>query len=162
MKPRSAWIIALTVLILDQSTKAWIQSTIPPWGQKTVIPGFFNLVHALNKGAAFGFLNNESTQWQPYFFITVSLLAVLCIAYILHFIPRKDTVFLTGLGLVLGGALGNLLDRIRSGMVLDFLDLHIKSLHWPAFNIADTAISAGALILLVSFYRRDKNVSSPG
>ncbi|MFO8032323.1 MAG: signal peptidase II, partial [Desulfohalobiaceae bacterium] len=111
MRPRSAWIIALGVLLLDQASKAWISSTIPPWGQKIIIPGFFNLVHVQNRGAAFGFLGSTSGSWLPYFFIVVGILAVLCIAYILHQGPRRDIWFIGSLGLIQGGALGNLLDR---------------------------------------------------
>jgi signal peptidase II len=162
MLPRSAWIIALAVLILDQASKAWISSTIPPWSQQIVIPGFFNLVHVQNKGAAFGFLGSSTGSWQPYFFIVVGLLAVICIAYLLHRGPRTDSWFMTSLGLILGGALGNLLDRLRSGFVLDFLDFYLGSFHWPAFNVADAALSCGALLLLIALYIRRTHVSSPG
>ncbi len=162
MKVRLAWITAILVLAADQVSKAWIRDNIPLWGRETVIPNFFNLVHVLNKGAAFGFLNTENATWQPYFFITVTLLATACIIYILHWGPRQDKIFILGLGLILGGALGNVVDRIRFGAVLDFLDIYFQTFHWPAFNIADVAITTGALALLISFYRRKSNVSNPG
>ncbi|MFW6388754.1 MAG: signal peptidase II, partial [Desulfohalobiaceae bacterium] len=121
MRLRSALTIALVTLLLDQTTKAWISSTIPPWGQQPVITGFFNLVHVQNRGAAFGLLGASPGGWQPYFFVLVGFLAVICISYILHKGPRRDPLFLFSLSLILGGALGNLLDRLRSGYVLDFL-----------------------------------------
>ncbi|MFP4630124.1 MAG: signal peptidase II [Desulfohalobiaceae bacterium] len=162
MRPRSAWLIAILVLLLDQASKAWISSTIPPWDQESVIPGFFNLVHVQNKGAAFGFLGSADGAWQQYFFVGAGFLAIICISYILYQHPRRDTWFISSLGLILGGAMGNLLDRIRTGFVLDFLDLYLGSLHWPAFNIADAALSCGALLMLTALYIRKSHVSSPG
>ncbi len=146
-------ILALLVLILDQVSKLWVVSVLPLWTSKTVIPGFFNLVHVLNKGAAFGFLSDMDAAWRPYFFLGVTALAVVLILHLLRTVPREDTVLFTALGLILGGALGNLVDRIRLGEVIDFLDFYIGQHHWPAFNVADIAISIGSVLLLVSVYR---------
>ncbi len=153
-------LLAVAVLLLDQSTKLVVQKSIPVWGKVTVIPEFFNLVHVLNKGAAFGILNNSGTSWQAAFFICATLLAVGLIGYILLSSSRRDRFFLLGLGAVLGGALGNLADRIRFGMVIDYLDFYVGSFHWPAFNVADSAISLGALSLLISMYRKERHASS--
>jgi signal peptidase II len=124
-----------------------------------IVPGFFDLVHVLNKGAAFGFLNRADIHWQTYFFIAVSALAVVLIFHLVRTVDREDSFLFTGLGCILGGALGNMIDRIRIGQVIDFLDFHAAGHHWPAFNVADMAISIGALLLLISFYQRKKNAS---
>ncbi len=146
-------ILALIVLVLDQATKFWVAAVLPLWTSKTVIPGFFNLVHVLNKGAAFGFLNEVEAAWRPYFFLGATALAIVLILHLLRTVPREDTVLFTALGLILGGAVGNLADRIRLGEVIDFLDFYIGKYHWPAFNVADMAISVGSVLLLVSVYR---------
>ncbi|GAU07845.1 signal peptidase II [Desulfoplanes formicivorans] len=152
-------ILAAVIIALDQISKIWVQGNISMYESIPVIPGFFDLVHVLNKGAAFGFLNRADIHWQTYFFIGVSALAVVLIFHLVNTVDRRDPPLFTGLGCILGGALGNMIDRIRIGQVIDFLDFHIASHHWPAFNIADMAISVGALLLLVSFYQRKKNAS---
>ncbi|SDN74895.1 signal peptidase II [Desulfonauticus submarinus] len=152
--------LAAIILVLDQISKLWIEKTIPLWSERVVVPGFFNLVHILNKGAAFGFLNRADISWQTYFFIGASALAIVLIIHLLKTVDRKDYYLFTGLGLILGGALGNLIDRIRLGKVIDFLDFYIKSYHWPAFNVADIAIFCGTVCLLLSFYKRKKNASN--
>ncbi len=153
-------IIASTVLALDQIIKLYVQATFSALTQEIVIPGFFNLVYVLNKGAAFGILNREDINWQAYFFIAVSLVAILIILYMVYSINERDKFFLFGMGAILGGALGNLVDRVRLGMVIDYLDFYFKSFHWPAFNIADTAITLGAISLLISFFKKEKNASN--
>jgi signal peptidase II len=159
LKHKIVFILAGVILIFDQATKIWIQNTIPLWESKTIIPGLFNLVHVLNKGAAFGFLADLEGNMQTYFFIGITGLAVVLIIHLLRTVHRKDHYLFTALGLILGGALGNLIDRIRLGMVIDFLDFHFGSHHWPAFNVADMAISTGAILLLVSFYRKKRYAS---
>jgi len=159
LKHKIVFFLAGVILILDQATKIWIQNTIPLWESKTVIPGLFNLVHVLNKGAAFGFLADLDGNMQTYFFIGITGLAVVLIFHLLRTVHRKDNYLFAALGLILGGALGNLIDRIRVGMVIDFLDFYVGSHHWPAFNVADMAISTGAILLLVSFYRKKRYAS---
>lgn len=159
LKHKIVFLLAGVILILDQATKLWIQNTIPLWESKTVIPGLFNLVHVLNKGAAFGFLADLDGNMQTYFFIGITGLAVVLIFHLLRTVHRKDNYLFAALGLILGGALGNLIDRIRVGMVIDFLDFYFGSHHWPAFNVADMAISTGAILLLVSFYRKKRYAS---
>ncbi len=148
------------VLVLDQASKLWIQNTFSFWDSIQVIPGMFKLVYVLNRGAAFGFLNNTSGTWQTYFFIAVTALAVVLIFHLVRSVNRRDPFLFNGLGLVLGGAVGNLVDRIRLGHVIDFLDFYWGRYHWPAFNIADVAISIGVLCLIISFYIRKKNASN--
>lgn len=152
---------AMAVLVLDQLTKVWIQSAIPVWEKGwTVIPGFFDIVHILNRGAAFGFLNRHDIDWQRPFFIAVSALALGLIFVLARSKEDDGWFYVCGLGLILGGALGNLIDRIRLGVVVDFLDFYIGTWHWPAFNVADMGICLGAASLIISFYqRRERHVS---
>ncbi len=157
--PKWAWWIALTVLVLDQFTKELIKGSMPVWSQVTVIEGFFNIVHVLNRGAAFGFLNTRTAAWLPLFFIVVTGLAVLVIVSLLRRARGKGPLYVFALSSILGGALGNMLDRLRHGVVVDFLDFHIGRFHWPAFNIADIAISFGAICLLITFYTRERHAS---
>ena len=150
---RIALPIAALVVILDQLTKLWIQEHMVLYTTRTVIPGFFNIVHVLNRGAAFGFLNRSDIQWQTYFFFAATALAVLIIFHLLRMARDDDKLLITGLGLILGGAVGNLIDRIKTGEVVDFLDFYWKTYHWPAFNVADIAIFLGSLGLVFAFYR---------
>ena len=145
--------LALLLVVLDQVVKTWIQHHMVLYTTKSVIPGFFNIVYVLNRGAAFGFLNRSDIQWQTYFFFAATALAVLIIFHLLRMARDADTLLILSLGSILGGAVGNLIDRIRTGEVVDFLDFYWKSYHWPAFNVADIAIFLGSLGLLVAFYR---------
>lgn len=145
--------LALLLVVLDQIVKTWIQHHMVLYTTKPVIPGFFNIVYVLNRGAAFGFLNRSDIQWQTYFFFAATALAVLIIFHLLRMARDADTLLILSLGSILGGAVGNLIDRIRTGEVVDFLDFYWKSYHWPAFNVADIAIFLGSLGLLVAFYR---------
>ncbi|WP_027183330.1 signal peptidase II [Desulfovibrio inopinatus] len=139
--------LAVCIIILDQATKAYIASTMTLWSSFPVVDNFFNIVFVLNRGAAFGFLNNADSNWQAYFFIGITCLALVLIWSMLKRSHNEDTLFNASLGLVLGGAIGNLVDRIRLGEVIDFLDFQFGSYHWPAFNVADIAITTGALLL---------------
>lgn len=145
--------IALAIIVLDQVTKLMIQKTMVLYTSHPVIPDFFNIVHVLNRGAAFGFLNRSDIRWQTYFFFAATALAVLIINHLLRLARDDDKLLIVGLGLILGGAIGNLIDRVRTGEVVDFLEFYWKSFHWPAFNVADSAIFIGSLALLVAFYR---------
>jgi len=153
---KTAALLAAGIIIPDQITKAVIQQRYVLWDTDPVIPGFFNLVHVLNKGAAFGFLNQPDTNWQIWFFVAVTIFAVGFIYYLLTTADHGDKFFIWGLGLVLGGALGNLIDRIRFGFVVDFLDFYVGPYHWPAFNVADIAISCGAFYVIISMYMKNK------
>lgn len=160
-KYKVAAVLSMCILVLDQASKLWVQQAIPLWDSVQVIPGLFNLVHVLNKGAAFGFLADLDGNMQTYFFIGVTGLAIVLIFHLLRTVDRHDPYLFAALGLILGGALGNLADRIRLGMVIDFLDFYVGSHHWPAFNVADMAISTGAILLLISFYKKKRYASGP-
>ena len=154
MRPsfRLALPLAGVVLVLDQVTKFLVQANLGFRDAVPLIPGYFDLVHVLNQGAAFGFLNQEGLGWQRGFFIVVSLLACGVIVWLLRSEEGKGRLGATGLGLVLGGALGNLVDRVRTGLVVDFLDFYVGQWHWPAFNVADMGISCGVCLLIISMY----------
>lgn len=153
---KTAALLAAAIILPDQITKAVIQQKYALWASETVLPGFFNIVHVLNKGAAFGFLNRPDTDWQIWFFVTVTFAAIGFIYYLLTTADRGDRFFIWGLGLILGGALGNLVDRLRTGFVVDFLDFYIGEYHWPAFNVADIAITCGAFAVLISMYQQNR------
>ncbi|WP_027722646.1 signal peptidase II [Maridesulfovibrio zosterae] len=148
-----AGLITVVTLILDQLTKIAIREKMVLWASDTIIPGFFNLVHVINKGAAFGFLNRGDISWQRSFFIAVTIVALGAISFLLKSVKDNDRFQVIGLGCILGGALGNLIDRIVYGEVTDFLDFYFGSYHWPAFNVADIAICVGAFFMIISMYR---------
>jgi signal peptidase II len=138
-------LIAAVVAVLDQTTKMVVQAHIRPGDVVHVLP-FLDLVLVFNKGAAFSFLAGAS-GWQREFFIAVAIGASALIVYLLRR-HAEDRLFCAGLALILGGALGNLWDRIALGHVVDFVLLHAYGYHWPAFNVADSAITVGAVILV--------------
>lgn len=138
--------ISLLIALLDQATKAWIESLFYR-GERLPVTEFFNLVLVYNSGAAFSFLSDAS-GWQRYLFIAISLCAVALIAGLLSQSSARG-VYRWALVLILGGALGNLWDRITLGEVVDFLDFHAGGWHFPAFNVADSAISVGAAFLII-------------
>ena len=139
-------LVAGAVLVLDQTTKALVLKHLPLGGSIPVIPGFFDLTHVHNPGGAFGFLSGMSAEFRGLLFVAVSLLAVGLILYFYWQTPVRQRFLAVGLSLIFGGAVGNLVDRIRFGIVVDFLDLYAGELHWPAFNVADSAITVGVLI----------------
>jgi len=143
-------LLVLVVVLADQLTKLWIMNSLPLHGKRIIIPGLFNLVHVTNTGAAFGLLAGEHALWRQVFFIVVALVALAAIFLVYRQVKAKGLVFTVAVGLIAGGALGNLVDRIRFGAVVDFLDFYIKNYHWPAFNVADSAITVGVGLFLVA------------
>ncbi|MCP4257547.1 MAG: signal peptidase II [Planctomycetes bacterium] len=113
-----------------------------------MIDGFFSFTHIQNQGGAFGFLANQSSGLRSFFFLFISSLAVCIVFYFYKNTPRTHPFLATGLALIFGGAIGNLIDRVRFGSVVDFLLFYYKNIHWPAFNIADSAISVGIAIVV--------------
>lgn len=138
-------VLAAVILAADQATKFAITRAFDLYEQLTLTP-FLNLVLVHNRGAAFSFLAGAS-GWQTGFFIVIAIAAVVWITHLLRRHPN-DIVFSAALALVLGGALGNVVDRLRLGVVVDFLDFHAFGWHWPAFNVADAAITCGAILLV--------------
>jgi signal peptidase II len=147
-------LIAGAVVLLDQLTKVYIDRTFNLYDSLTVVPNFFDITYLRNKGAAFGILA-DSAMRVP-FFIGVSLLAVVIILWYFRQLPPEQTGQQVGLSLILGGALGNLVDRVRLGEVIDFLDVHWYRYHWPAFNVADSAICVGVGLLLFCMWQMER------
>ena len=145
--------LAAAVFALDRLTKRLIEHNVSAFDAHPVIPGFFDIVHARNRGAAFSMFADSTSAWRPFFLIGLSLAALVLVAVILRNASRLDRPTAIGLSLILGGALGNVFDRIVSGAVTDFLDFYIGALHWPAFNVADSAIVIGSALLLISLLR---------
>lgn len=143
------YMIALAVILLDRATKLLIIQTLRLGQGIPVIPGFFDIVFVLNPGAAFGFLATLSEQVRNPLFILISVVAVILIIFYHTRYLRSHRLVSVALGLVLGGAVGNLIDRLRYGMVVDFLDVHVGQYHWPAFNVADSAISIGVSLMIL-------------
>lgn len=144
---------ALFVVILDQITKLAVIHAIPLHTSVTVIPGFFDLVHIRNRGMAFGILNRPGEDTATYLLAGATVAAVLLLLLLFRSITRTSTGAGFGLSLVIGGAVGNLIDRLRLREVVDFLDVYVGSLHWPAFNVADSAITVGSIWLAVALLR---------
>lgn len=146
MRTLAPWLlVAVVVAVLDQTTKAVIQAHIAPGDRVYVLP-FLDLVLVFNRGAAFSFLAGAS-GWQREFFIAVAIGACALIVYLLKR-HSGERLFCIGLTLILGGALGNLWDRVALGHVVDFVLLHAYGWSWPAFNVADSSISVGAVLLV--------------
>ena len=139
--------IAATVLLLDQITKLWIMTDFV-LGDSRYISSFFNLVRAHNEGAAFSFLS-DAGGWQRWFFTFLSSAISLVIIVWLTRLPKQKIIEALALSLILGGALGNLYDRVTLGYVVDFLDFHWAGWHFAAFNVADMAISVGAGLIVI-------------
>ncbi len=142
------FLIALGVVVLDRITKWLVATEITLHDSINVVPGFFKLTHVQNHGAAFGLFDDSPTQWKIAVLIMFSLVAMVVVAALLWKNSHAITPTGLGLSLVLGGAVGNLWDRLFAGHVVDFLDFYVGTYHWPAFNVADTAIVIGALLLL--------------
>jgi signal peptidase II len=140
---------ALAVIVLDQISKFVLVSTIPEYRSVTVIEGFFNLVHVRNRGIAFGLMNRPGQGLQFYFLVAATIGAITLLLFWFRKMKDEDPKMTVGLGLILGGAVGNFIDRLRLGEVIDFLDFYVGSYHWPAFNAADMAITVGILWLAV-------------
>jgi signal peptidase II len=146
--------IIVGVVIFDRITKIYIERNYSPWDMTPVISGFFNIVHAENPGAAFNFLTDSQSPWRGIFLVGVSL-AVMAIMGVMLFRPggKKSTLLEIALALVFGGAAGNLWDRLFRGTVTDFLQLFFGSYEFPSFNVADSAISIGACLLLIDLWK---------
>ena len=141
--------ISGVLVLLDQLTKALIGYYLQPYQSITVIPGFFNLTYIYNPGGAFGFLAGSDPLLRKVVFLLVSLLAAGLILWYYMKTPASHPFLASAFAMIFGGAVGNLIDRIRIGKVVDFLDFYVGDLHWPAFNVADSAITVGIAIFII-------------
>jgi signal peptidase II len=160
---RKYWVLLacfIFIVALDQYTKYEVQRKIPLHHSFKVIDGFFNLTHLRNTGGAFGVLGGERGGAGSFFFISVALIAVGVILYLFYKVKEHERVLASSLSLILSGAVGNLIDRIRFREVVDFLDFYVSSYHWPAFNIADSAITIGIALMAYELLFHDHKRST--
>ncbi len=139
---------ALLLGAADQASKVWAMRNLPPYELREVVHGFFGLVHVRNTGVAFSLLSNLDHRWVHPFLILATVLAMGAVLAYIAYLPCRGAAPV-GLGLILGGAIGNLIDRARLGYVVDFLDLYWRNHHWPTFNVADVGITVGVVLLLI-------------
>jgi signal peptidase II len=150
--PYLAFVVFL--LGLDQLTKWLVAREIPLYGSRKVIPGFFNLAHIHNKGAIFGFFSHSGSGTVFLALVAASLFALALVVYYFVKTPAAERGTKMALSLILAGALGNQVDRLGRGYVIDFLDLYVRNRHWPFFNVADSCITIGAVFLLIALLKR--------
>lgn len=155
----SALLIALIVAV-DQYTKHLVVSAWQLGDTTPIIPGFFSLTYLRNRGGAFGLFAGLPETWRVAFFVIFALGTVAALVWMLRSTPREDRIQRMALTWVIGGALGNLYDRIIHGEVVDFLDVYAGDWHWPAFNVADSFISCGVVLLLVASLRTSQQSPS--
>jgi signal peptidase II len=159
---RSAYLwIAGVIVALDQVTKALVDDFMTLHESRTIVEGLVRLTYVQNRGAAFGILSDAGLPYQSLMFSVVSLLALLAIALYAWRMPVQSRLPQTALAMVMGGAVGNLLDRARLGYVIDYVDMYWGPHHWPAFNVADSAITVGVALLVIDILRNPEMDESP-
>ena len=141
---------ALIIVVLDQVSKYLVMTRIEIHRSSPVISGFFNLVHTRNRGIAFGMFNQPGSDLGYYLLLSATFVAVILLLFWFSRLKPEERILVPGFSLILGGAVGNLIDRIRLREVIDFLDFYIGPYHWPAFNVADSAISVGTFWIVLS------------
>lgn len=156
MKYRILLVITLITIVLDQATKLYIARTLPLHTMIRVIDNFFTITYLRNKGAAFGMLADSS--WRLPFFILVSLIAAVVIFFVIRRLRDDQTLAASALSLVFAGALGNFIDRVAYGEVIDFIFVHWYEHYWPAFNVADSAICVGVFLLALDMIREERRM----
>ena len=156
LKYRILIIVSLITIVLDQATKLYIARTLPLHSMITVIENYFTITYLRNKGAAFGML--ATSPWRLPFFVIVSLVAVVVIFVVIKKLRDDQKLAAYALSLIFAGALGNLIDRIRFGEVIDFIYVHWYDHYWPAFNVADSAICVGVFLLALDMIREERRV----
>ena len=149
----SGWLAA--IVILDQLTKFIVDRSMPLHHSISIIDGIFNLTYVRNTGAAFGIFAGSAEVFRRPFLIVVSILASVFIISMMKRLAETETGLITGLSFILGGAIGNLIDRVCYGEVIDFLDVYWRNYHWPAFNIADSFITIGVGTMLYFLYKHE-------
>lgn len=157
------FLIAAVIVVLDRATKWIVAHRIILHDSIPVIPGFFSITHVQNRGAAFGIFDDSPSQWKIGLLVLFSALALAVVTFLLWKNSHKMSVTGTGLALVMGGAIGNLWDRLVAGQVVDFLLFYVGSYRWPAFNVADSAIVCGAILLVseILFAHNPKQETTP-
>jgi len=155
-----AYGLAALVFALDRITKLIVEARVSAMDTFHVIPGFFDIVHSQNRGVAFGIFNDSTSEMRTMLLILLSIAAVIYIGVMLWRPWKLDRWSLWGLALVLGGAAGNVFDRILMGHVTDFLELYVGQYHWPTFNVADSAIVIGSGLLILEMLRPKRQAAN--
>ena len=148
-------VLSLVFVVLDQVIKLWIINSLNLYQDINVLP-IFDITHVRNYGAAFSFLS-DAGGWQRYFFTTIAIVVSVLLTYWMYQTPTQQKLLLTSYALILGGAIGNVMDRINYGYVVDFIHFYYENWSFPAFNVADIAISIGAFLLIVDAIFEQKN-----
>jgi signal peptidase II len=151
---------SVLVFALDRFTKWLVETRVSVVDTIRVIPGFFDIVHSQNKGVAFGLFNDSTNEWRTTALVVLSLAAVAFIGAMLWRPEKLDRLSLWGLALVLGGAAGNVCDRLLWGRVTDFLEVYLGEYHWPTFNVADSAIVIGSALLILDMLRPKRQAAN--
>jgi signal peptidase II len=160
LKYKILTLLTVLVVVLDQVTKSMILQRFGLGMTIPVIPNYFNLTYVQNQGAAFGFLAQSDPSFRVPFFMIVPTIALVSIGVIFRRLPDGDLKMASALSLVVAGALGNLIDRLALGFVVDFLDFHWQwGYHFPAFNVADSAICIGVGLLMLDLFQQDKKIA---
>ena len=154
-------ILPMSIVVADQATKWLVVQRLPLYEDVAIIPGLVSLQHVRNSGAVFGLLQNWAIPGKPYIFALLSTLALTALAYYARTIPREERLSRFALSLVIGGAIGNLIDRVRFGYVIDFVKMYWDSYVWPNYNVADSAISIGLILLVADSFRPREREASP-
>jgi signal peptidase II len=155
------WWVSLLIIVLDQATKGLVNAMLPVYDSRTVIPNLLDLVHVHNAGVAFGMLNGTDHPQRALLTTGLALVALVGIAYYARHVRAEERLARLGLSLILGGAVGNLIDRIRQGYVIDFVDVYWGDWHFWAFNVADAAISVGAALVFIDVLFFNRHASHP-
>ena len=140
------------LIVMDQYTKLMVSLHIPLNYSEKVVEGFFNFTHIRNSGVAFGLFASQQSEYKALMFIAISTIAIIAILVIFHQTPKEKKMVQTGLILIFSGAIGNLIDRILHGEVIDFVDFFINRHHFPAFNIADSCITVGVIMMVIDLF----------
>ncbi len=159
---RKYWILLIFcfgILLLDQWTKYIVVQKLLLYQRVEVIPGLFNIIHVRNTGGAFGIFGGERGGIGSILFVVVSLVAIGAIVFLFAKTRENEKTLALSFSLILSGALGNLIDRLHYGEVVDFLDFHVAAYHWPAFNVADSAICIGIGLMALEVLKRDRKRS---
>lgn len=150
------FIAAGLAILLDQLSKLWIVHTMSLYQSKEIVSGLFNLVYVTNKGAAFSMFAQFDSPYRHYFFLIIGVVACVGLTYLNFKLISENRYYGLALGLIAGGAIGNLIDRVTRGAVVDFLDVYWKGYHWPAFNIADSCICVGVFLFFLLNLKSNK------
>nr|MBF0221350.1 signal peptidase II [Desulfobulbaceae bacterium] len=144
-----AALLIFLIIACDQLTKLWIVDNFALYESKIIVPGFFNLTFITNRGAAFGFLNGDYGPWRHIFFVVVAIVALVFLVTAYKQFKDESRLYGFSICLIASGAIGNLIDRLRLGAVIDFLDFYVNDYHWPVFNVADSAITVGVALFVM-------------